>query len=164
MEIKLEKFHRHDFKLYYQLVGNEKVMAMITERAIPEEEAMKDFQLLIVNNRLHPNFGHFKILDVNTNEYIGLAKLEIKNLNDNEVELGYMLLPSYWGKGIARKVSQQLLSDAKKQNSIHRIFAIIDPNNIASRKILTSQGFIHTAFKDYDGLAGEILELKQSLI
>ena len=98
MEIKLEKFHRHDFKLYYQLVGNEKVMAMITERAIPEEEAMKDFQLLIVNNRLHPKFGHFKILDVNTNEYIGLAKLEIKNLNDNEVELGYMLLPSYWGK------------------------------------------------------------------
>jgi len=55
MEIKLEKFHRHDFKLYYQLVGNEKVMAMITERAIPEEEAMKDFQLLVLNlgcNRL----------------------------------------------------------------------------------------------------------------
>ncbi|NIE96937.1 GNAT family N-acetyltransferase [Acinetobacter sp. C26M] len=164
MEIKLEKFHMHDFNLYYQLVGNEKVMAMITERAIPEEEAKKDFQLLIINNQLHPNFGHFKILDVNTNEYIGLAKLEIKNLNDSEVELGYMLLPSYWGKGIARKVSQQLLSDAKKQNSIHRIFAIIDPQNIASRKILTSQGFVHTEFKDYDGLAGEILELKQSLI
>jgi RimJ/RimL family protein N-acetyltransferase len=47
---------------------------------------------------------------------------------------------------------------------INKIFAIIDPKNIASRKILTSQGFIHKAFKDYDGLPGEILELKQYLI
>ncbi|WP_312102844.1 GNAT family N-acetyltransferase [Acinetobacter venetianus] len=164
MNIKLEKFHAQDFDDYFQLVGNEEVMAMITERAIPTEEAERDFQLLLANNQLHPNFGHFKILDANTNEYIGLAKLEIKSLSDREAELGYMLLPSFWGKGIARKVSQHLLEDAKSQNLINKIFAIIDPKNIASRKILTSQGFIHKEFKDYDGLSGEILELKQYLI
>jgi len=164
MNIKLEKFHAQDFDDYFQLVGNEEVMAMITERAIPIDEAEQDFQLLLANNQLHPNFGHFKILDASTNEYIGLAKLEIKSLSDREAELGYMLLPSFWGKGIARKVSQHLLEDAKSQNLINKIFAIIDPKNIASRKILTSQGFIHKEFKDYDGLSGEILELKQYLI
>ena len=63
MNIKLEKFHAQDFDDYFQLVGNEEVMAMITERAIPTEEAERDFQLLLANNQLHPNFGHFKILD-----------------------------------------------------------------------------------------------------
>ncbi|WP_228272695.1 GNAT family N-acetyltransferase [Acinetobacter haemolyticus] len=134
MNIKLEKFHAQDFDDYYQLVGNEEVMAMITERAIPQEEAEQDFQLLLANNQLHPNFGHFKILNTNTNEYIGLAKLEIKSLSDNEAELGYMLLPSYWGKGIARKVSQHLLEEAKSQNLINKIFAIIDPKNLCTRQ------------------------------
>ncbi|ATZ67686.1 GNAT family N-acetyltransferase [Acinetobacter haemolyticus] len=164
MEIKLEKFNIQDFDYYFQLVSNTEVMAMITERAIPRDEAEYDFQQLITNNQLYERFGNFKILDADTNEFIGLAKLEIKEIDADELELGYMLLPSYWGKGIARKVSQHLLEEAKSQNLINKIFAIIDPKNIASRKILTSQGFIHKEFKDYDGLSGEILELKQSLI
>lgn len=39
--IKVEKFNEHDFINYYDLVGNEKVMQMITERAIPIDEAKK---------------------------------------------------------------------------------------------------------------------------
>ena len=34
MNIKLEKFHAQDFDDYFQLFGNEDVMAMITERAL----------------------------------------------------------------------------------------------------------------------------------
>ncbi|RZF55899.1 N-acetyltransferase [Acinetobacter halotolerans] len=160
MEIKLEKFNIQDFHYYFQLVSNTEVMAMITERAIPLDEAEHNFQQLIVNNQLCENFGNFKILDADTNEFIGLAKLEIKEIDADELELGYMLLPNYWGRGIANRVSELLLNISRKENSINQIFAIIDPKNLASRKILTRQGFKHKAFKDYDGLAGEILELK----
>ncbi|MCH7335906.1 GNAT family N-acetyltransferase [Acinetobacter sp. NIPH 2699] len=160
MEIKLEKFNIQDFHYYFQLVSNIEVMAMITESAVPRDKAEHDFQQLVINNQLHENFGNFKILDADTNEFIGLAKLEIKEIDADALELGYMLLPNYWGRGIASRVSQHLLDISKKENSIDQIFAIIDPKNLASRKILTRQGFRHKAFKDYDGLAGEILELK----
>ncbi|NVK10236.1 GNAT family N-acetyltransferase [Tenacibaculum sp.] len=159
MKIILTKFTESDFTNYFKLVNNEKVMEMITERAIELEEAKKDFEKLIENNRLTPSFGNFKILNEDTNEFLGLAKLKITEANTTEAELGYMLLPKYWGKGIASTVGRRLIEIGKKQNSLKRIFAIIDPKNIPSRKVLTNNGFYSKEFKDFDGLPGEILEL-----
>ena len=157
--IPLEKFTKDDFADYFKLVSNEKVMEMITERAIGAEEAKRDFEKLLENNALDKNFGHFKILDTTTNECIGLAKLEIKNIVDKQAELGYMLLPEHWGKGIAGKVGKQLIEIAGKQKGINGIFAIIDPKNVPSRKILINTGFVSKEFKDFDGLPGEVFEL-----
>ncbi|CAM1351165.1 GNAT family N-acetyltransferase [Tenacibaculum ascidiaceicola] len=159
MKIILTKFTESDFTDYFKLVNNEKVMEMITERAIELEEAKKDFEKLIENNRLTPSFGNFKILNEDTNEFLGLAKLKITEANTTKAELGYMLLPKYWGKGIASTVGRRLIEIGKKQNSLKRIFAIIDPKNIPSRKVLTNNGFYSKEFKDFDGLPGEILEL-----
>jgi len=160
LEFKLEKFSENDFPKYFQLVNNEKVMEMITERPIEFDEAKNDFEKLIKNNELDENFGSFKIINVETEEFLGLAKLEIKNKNSKEAEIGYMILPKHWGKGIAGKIGKQLIQKAKRQKSIESLFAIIDPKNLASRKILTNNGFVSKEFKDFDGLPGEILELK----
>src|SRR5690554_2171777 len=135
-------------------------MEMITERTIEKDEAQTDFSKLIQNNKLKENFGNFKIIDNETNEFIGLAKLEITTEKDEEAELGYMILPKHWGKGIAGKVGKQLIESVKEQKQIERLFAIIDPKNIPSRKILINNGFESKEFKDFDGLPGEILELK----
>ena len=159
MKVKLEKFTKSDFDQYFQLVNNEKVMEMITERAIGLEEAKRDFKKLIVNNELQPKLGNFKILNPETGEFLGLAKLEIKESGSEEAELGYMVLPQYWGKGIAGTVGKELIELGKEKTSIKRIFAIIDPKNIPSRKILIKNGFYSKEFKNFDGLPGEILEL-----
>ncbi|MFD2033604.1 GNAT family N-acetyltransferase [Belliella marina] len=160
INIKLEKFTKSDFAHYFELVNNEKVMEMITERALEKEEAIKDFEKLIQNNELKENFGNFKIINNKNKEFIGLAKLEIKTKLDKEAELGYIIIPKYWGKGIAGNVGKTLIESAKKQSGIERLFAIIDPKNIPSRKILINNGFESKEFKDFDGLPGEILELK----
>lgn len=159
LEIKLEKFKENDFHYYYQLVNDKKVMEMITERPIEEDEAKADFEKIIENNKIKENLGNFKIINHETNEFIGLGKIEIKNENDKEVELGYMIIPKYWGKGIASKVGKQLIEKSKNEKQIKKIFAIIDPNNLPSRKVLTKNAFVSKEFKDFDGLPGEILEL-----
>jgi ribosomal-protein-alanine N-acetyltransferase len=159
MKITLEKFTEADFPNYFKLVNNEKVMEMITERAIELKEAKNDFKKLIENNKLAPSFGNFKIINEDTSEFLGLAKLEITKISNTEAELGYMILPEHWGKGIASTVGKKLIETGKKQNSLKRIFAIIDPKNIPSRKVLTNNGFYSKEFKDFDGLPGEILEL-----
>lgn len=160
MKIKLEKLTQSDFPNYFQLVNNEKVMKMITEKAIELEEAKIDFKNLIEKNKLEPNFGKFKIVNNETNEFLGLAKLEIYENNSQKAELGYMLLPEYWGKGIASIVGEILIETGKKQNSIKQLLAIIDPKNIPSRKILTKNGFTSKELKNIDGLQREVLELK----
>ncbi len=134
-------------------------MEMITERAIGLEEAQKDFNKILENNELELNFGNFKILNEETKEFLGLAKLEITETNRVEAELGYMILPEHWGKGIASTVTEKLIETARNQQSIKRIFAIIDPKNVPSRKVLINNGFYSKEFRDFDGLPGEILEL-----
>lgn len=158
--IYLEKFTPVDFDKYYELVGNESVMSMITERAIPLDEAMKNYSLLLINNELHKSFGNFKVIESSSNKFIGSALLKVKEKNSTEAELGYMLLPSYWGKGIGSEVANLLIEKAKRENQLNKITAIIDPSNVASRKILINNGFTSDRICEIDGLPGEILSMK----
>ena len=155
----LRKFTPHDFEDYFRLVGNARVMAMITERALPKDEAMDDFNDRLARNSIAKEYGYYKITDTASGAFIGLAKLEVEHANSGEAELGYILLPEYWGQGIGNRVAKQLVHRARKLPGLERLFAIIDPNNIPSRKILTNNGFVSEAFRDFDGLPGELLIL-----
>jgi len=88
--LQLRKFNREDFPAYYKLVGDERVMAMITERALSQEEAEADFEKLLFSNRQHVDFGSFMVFDAVSDAFMGLGKLEITIDNPEEVELGYI--------------------------------------------------------------------------
>ncbi len=158
MHITLEKFGPQDFADYQRLVSNPKVMAMITERAIPADEAQRDYEKLLADNALHPELGHFRVLDALDRSFIGLGKLAVERAEAEQAELGYILAPEYWGKGIASRIASLLVARAEKQSALRSLFAIIDPANIPSRKILINNGFVSKQFKDFDGLPGEVLE------
>lgn len=51
MKIKLVKFQENDFEDYFSLVRNKKVMAQVTERSIPYEEAELNFQKILKRNK-----------------------------------------------------------------------------------------------------------------
>lgn len=157
MDIALEKFGPQDFGDYFRLVGNAEVMAMITERAIPADEAQRDYAKMLAANDLHPELGHFRVLDESGN-FLGLGKLEVESADVDRAELGYILAPEYWGKGIASRIASLLVARAERQPTLRRLFAIIDPANIPSRKILINNGFVSKEFRDFDGLPGEVLE------
>ena len=157
MRITLTKFGLSNFDDYLSLVSDAKVMAMITERAIPPDEAARDYKRIIEINARHPALGQFRVLDEH-GQFIGLGKLEVETSDADSAELGYMLMPEYWGKGIATQIATQLVEQAEQQPSLRSLFAIIDPANIPSRKILINLGFVSREFKDFDGLPGEVLE------
>lgn len=75
--IKLEKFTELDFAVYFELVKNIKVMQMITERALTLEEAHTEFAKILSKNAYNVALGNYKILDTQTNDFMGLAKLEL---------------------------------------------------------------------------------------
>lgn len=160
INIRLEKFTERDFDDYYLLIGDGRVMAMITGRALSPEEARARFEGLLGYNLLNAHLGTFKILEAGTNEFIGLAKLQIKDPGDREAELGYAIRPDYWGRRVASAAVKRLIDVARNQTNLSMLYANIDPGNLASRRILVNNGFVRRAFKDFDGLPGEVLELK----
>ncbi|SDK36360.1 GNAT family N-acetyltransferase [Sediminibacillus albus] len=152
----LEKFEYNDFPFYFNLVSNESVMAMITERSIPFNEAQGNFQKLLDRNKKFVEFGTYKVYDNQTNKFIGLGKLILNEEKQNEAELGYMLLPEYWGQGYGSEIAGILVQRAKK-TKLNRLTAVIDPENISSRRILVKKGFISEKMCEIGGLPGETL-------
>jgi len=157
--LNLLKFQEDDFTDYFSLVSNEKVMAQITEYAIPFEEAQFKFQKLLKRNEKHEIFGSYKIYDRSINEFIGLGHLILDEDNNVLAEIGYMIKPEHWGKGYGGEIARVLIEKAKKLE-LKTLKAIIDPDNIASRKILVNQGFVSEMVGEIDGLPGEILSKK----
>ncbi|MFP3719173.1 GNAT family N-acetyltransferase [Niallia circulans] len=151
------KFTANDFELYYQLVSNERVMAQITERAIPLEEAKADFEKLLIRNDKNQIFGSYAFFQPASEVFIGLGHVTLTEQELAEAELGYMLLPEHWGKGYGGVVADRLMS-LVKQTDLKVIKAIIDPANRASRKILVSRGFTSAWIGEIEGLPGEILK------
>lgn len=156
MELKLLKFQEDDFDSYYSLVSNNNVMAQITERAIPYDEAKTNFQKLIKRNEKYRKFGSYKIYDCLNKAFVGLGHLTVNEDQVSEAEIGYMLLPEHWGKGYGTETAKKLIEIAN-QLDLKSIKAIIDPENIPSKRILSNLGFVSQEYCEIDGLPGEIL-------
>ncbi|MEO6682541.1 MAG: GNAT family N-acetyltransferase [Ginsengibacter sp.] len=158
-DIQLTKIMKKDSRLHLLLVRDERVMKYITGRSMTAKEAEEKFKNILYSNTLDPELGYFKITNNQTGNFIGVAKMEIKENESSEAEIGYLILPEYWGKGIVGKVAHYLMELAKTKKQIKKVFAIIDPYNIPSRKILERFEFISKGLLDYNGLPGEYLEL-----
>lgn len=61
---------------------------------------------------------------------------------DAEVEIGYYLKKSAWGKGYATEVTRRLLQFAFEQMPLEEVAASFDEGNDASRNVLLKSGFV----------------------
>lgn len=57
-------------------------------------------------------------------------------------EIGYLLIRRYWGQGYAREAVGRLI-DLLVVEGKHRLYADTDPDNLSSRRLLESLGFVH---------------------
>ncbi|WP_202067711.1 GNAT family N-acetyltransferase [Enterococcus sp. BWB1-3] len=156
-DIQLMKISENDFSDYYRLVSDEKVMAQITERAIPKTEAMENFQKVLSRNSRLVNLGSFKVVHSETKDFLGWVHVTCEEGNTEKAEIGYMFLPQYWGQGYGREAVKQLLA-LVEASPLKELTAMIAPDNHASRKLLTNNGFQSVFLGMMDGLNTEILD------
>lgn len=152
--IELRKMEEADYPAYATLVTDERVMRYITEHPLTETEAKRRFASIIEQQR-HDRLGSYLVYQDAT--WIGIGHVTRHTRQPFEAELGYMLLPEQWGHGYGSLLATRLLELAT-EHELTVVTATIDPNHLASRKILTNLGFHSTYVGPIDGLPGEILE------
>lgn len=59
------------------------------------------------------------------------------------IELGYWLLPEFWGDGVMRECLAPVIEHAFTVLNVHRVEAVVVPQNIGSCRLLQRLGFIH---------------------
>lgn len=111
--------------------------------------------------------ARWAVVDKLSNECIGWSGLkyfnEQINNHKNFYELGYRFKKKHWGKGFATESSIAVLNYGFKNLGVDTIFAIADPNNVNSKKVLTKLGFQFQETFDYEGDPTDWFELKKTI-
>jgi ribosomal-protein-alanine N-acetyltransferase len=90
-------------------------------------------------------------LKENPNHMIGSIGYWRTNLANYRAEIGYMLHPDYWRKGIVSEALKAAIGFGFEAIKLHSIQANINPSNDASRQVLLKHGFVKEAYfrEDY---------------
>ena len=70
-----------------------------------------------------------------------VGSISVEKKDDDDAEIGYMLLNEYANKGIATEAVKQICPIAFKTFSLERITAYVFQPNIASTRVLQKNGF-----------------------
>ena len=100
------------------------------------------FAEVIQYSKDHPAYGRMAVNEKHTNIFVGsFAVIPLEGTL--HMQLGYSLLPSYWGKGFATELTKAGLTYVFTQTNLEEIFGVTESANTDSQKVLLKSGFIH---------------------
>lgn len=83
-------------------------------------------------------------------------------------EIGYIIAPAYWGRGVASEALRAFLPHVFARPDVDCITADVDPRNVRSLALLEGQGFVRTGhatgtWHTHTGIADSVyLELRRA--
>lgn len=90
------------------------------------------------NNYRTRGYTEFAVVDLETGEFAGRAGFG--EIEGGEVEVGYVLLKDYWGRGLAQESLRALLAWAEENLEIPRIIAYAPKEHSASFNVMKKSG------------------------
>ncbi len=110
------------------------------EGKTPEEMAQASIDLSLQRYREN-RYGLQALIDKETNEFVGKCGLLLQEVNGKqEIEVGYHLLPRYWGKGYATEAARRFRDYAFENDLADSVISLIDPDNTESKKVAIRNG------------------------
>lgn len=141
-----------DANALFALRNNDDVMRYI-DRENPKnlEETEAKIKLMQDGFNNKTSIAWVIALKENPNEMVGEVGYYRTDLANHRAEIGYMLRPDLWRKGIISEALNEVISFCFTEMKLHSISANINPGNSASRQILLKHGFEKEAYfkEDY---------------
>ncbi len=139
--LKLMEYTINDFDYLASIFQNTEVMNYTLDDCYSIDQLKEYHKKIIKNNHsLNRKQYEYKVLD--NNQYIGFADFEIIRTMDKGgiAEIGYLLLPDYWGKGYGTLIAKELINICFNELKLHKITASCNIENIGSWKIMEKVG------------------------
>lgn len=98
----------------------------------------------------------------NPAQLIGTIGFHYYNSKDRRTDIGYDLMPQYWGKGIITEVAHKVVRWCFENLDLHRVQADCTDGNIGSEKVLLKLGFkVEGLWRENCFEHGRFVSLKQ---
>ncbi len=79
----------------------------------------------------------------NPDQLIGAIGIYNWSHQHQNAEMGFWILPEKQGKGIMKEAGRAVMDYLFRQTKLHRIYALVEPENLPSIKLLEKLGFTH---------------------
>lgn len=91
------------------------------------------------------SFYDFALIDKESGRMIGTCGFTGFDLDNNAAEVGYVLSPDFWGRGLAAEALARILTFGFAELALHRMTARILDGNGRSIRVAEKCGFRHEA-------------------
>ncbi|WP_223593717.1 GNAT family N-acetyltransferase [Neobacillus bataviensis] len=135
--IYLREFQVSDWQEVHKYASQERVCRYQPWGPNSLNESQSFVNQVLVDSAKEPR-ARYALAIINNKEdrLIGAGELNIRDTHNKKGEIGYIVNPDYWGKGIATDVATLLIGFGFHQLNLHRIYATCDPRNIGSIRVL----------------------------
>ena len=114
----------------FQYMSNEKPLLRDQTRLLIYE---------FIENWQQHNFGVWAVIEKKHKKLIGHCGFKFLE-NTKEIQMGYLLLKSHWGRGLGTEAAEAVLKYGFEVAKLKRIVAIAKPENIASLRVMQKVG------------------------
>ena len=141
----LRRVNNNDCKEVLALRSNPETMKYIPRPLLKnEEDALA--HILMIETKIENNEGiNWAITLKGDPKLIGVIGHYRIQPENYRAEIGYMILPEFNGKGIVTESVKEAVKYGFEIMKLHSIEAVIDPDNLASAKVLEKNGFVKEA-------------------
>jgi ribosomal-protein-alanine N-acetyltransferase len=139
LRLRLRHFTPDDADDLYRIYSHPELFKyMSNDKPLLWEQTRAFINSLTENWQLY-QFGVWAIVYKKNQELIGHCGFKFLE-NSQEIQMGYLLLKSYWRMGLGTEAAQAVLKYGFEVARLERIVAIAKPENIASRRVMEKVG------------------------
>ncbi|MEG5263974.1 GNAT family N-acetyltransferase [Pseudomonas sp. JDS28PS106] len=155
----IRHFQDTDVPALARILGDAQVMRY-SVRGVMDERAVGEFVHNCIECYHADGFGPMAVIDSASGNLIGFCGLNAEQVDGaREVEIGYRLDTVCWGRGLATEAVRAVLGYGFETLAIDSIIAIVQPDNVASVKVLHKNGFRHYIHSQYHRLGVRIYRM-----
>lgn len=121
------------------IAQDHEVMRYISHGQPWEEERVRELVERQRSGYAQRGFCFWRLLDKKSDEMIGFCGLQPLS-GTQEIEIGWWLGRSWWGKGLATEAAREAMRDGFTRIGLKRIVAIAQPENRASIHVMEKLG------------------------
>ncbi|WP_459499350.1 GNAT family N-acetyltransferase [Bacillus sp. C1] len=160
--LQFRKYTMDDLEFYTSLWGNEKVLRYIGNGTLKTytqcKKSLEGWVLPGYKNGL----GLFLMIEKDTGIPIGHAGLVRQQVEGKEeIEIGYWLLPEYWGKGYAKEAATAFRDYGFQALGLNKLVSLINPDHPASIFVARKTGLYYEKTASFHGIDVLVYAIKR---
>ena len=142
--LRMRQFTMDDVEAVYEFSTNESVTCFTGDVGFIQTRQDAEHVIRDIWIAEYEKYGYarYALIHKEENRVIGFCGLKYEP-ELGSPDIGYRMLPDYWGKGLGTEACQAILNYAKEVLGLGKIVAEVVIENIASNQILQKLGFIH---------------------